>query len=66
MISWIRNYTDKRRRTVDLKILWPCCKEKAPNLELARAAFAFHVYQDEAWTRTYSEDEIQQLVNELN
>lgn len=38
-----------RQRAIDLRILWPICKEKAPNLEQARLAFAMHAMMDPAW-----------------
>jgi hypothetical protein len=37
-------------RRIDLQILWPRCKARASDLNHAKAAFAMHVLNDEAWT----------------
>jgi hypothetical protein len=45
-----------RQRRIDLDILWPVCKREAlaryaPDeaLDRARAAFAYHAFNDPAW-----------------
>jgi hypothetical protein len=38
-----------RQRAIDLKILWPICKQGAPDLDHAKAAFAYHAFSDPAW-----------------
>jgi hypothetical protein len=37
------------QRRVDLQILWPTCKQLAPDLDHARMAFAVHALHDNAW-----------------
>jgi hypothetical protein len=49
MINWIVRWWHARQRALDLKILWPQCCRAAPDLEHAKAAFAFHAYHDKAW-----------------
>lgn len=49
MIRWIRCLWYKRLRAIDILILWPACKEKAPTLDHAKAAFATHAFRDPAW-----------------
>jgi hypothetical protein len=48
-VNWISRLWNKRRRDIDLKILWPACKAKSPDLDHAKAAFAYHAFHDEAW-----------------
>lgn len=49
MIRWLLNWYNARRRAIDLEILWPICKEKATDLDHAKAAFAVHAFNDPAW-----------------
>ena len=39
----------RRLRRIDVKILWPACREQTQNLDMAKAAFAFHAFHDKAW-----------------
>lgn len=50
MIRWLIDWWNARRRAIDLEILWPICKEKAKDLDHAKAAFAVHAFNDPAWT----------------
>ncbi len=45
---WARWYA--RCRRLDVQLLWPSCLAQAPNLNMARAAFAIHAFADPAWT----------------
>jgi len=45
----LRHWWYSRQRQIDLNILWPVCVENAPNLEHAKAAFAYHALRDPAW-----------------
>lgn len=69
MPEWLRwivnlfNYNEQRRQ-IDLDILWPVCKEQAPDLDHAKAAFAVHAFNDEAW-RPLGEDEIKRRIDAL-
>ena len=49
IIQFITKLWNKRRRQIDLDILWPACKENAINLDHAKAAFAVHAFADPAW-----------------
>lgn len=63
-MRWLRNWYNERRRNIDLQILWPACKEQAPDLDHARAAFAMHAFHDDAW-RCLGEKEIYNRISEL-
>lgn len=59
--AWLENLRDrsyKRRRDIDLKVLWPCLKRHALDtlpdnpagaFDLAREAFLLHMAQDLVW-----------------
>ena len=64
MIRWLRDWWRNRQRDIDLKILWPICKENASDIHMARAAFAFHAFNDEAWI-CLGEDEIKRRIDGL-
>lgn len=49
LIAWFMNWMNARRRAIDLDILWPICKERARDMDRAKAAFAVHAFNDEAW-----------------
>jgi hypothetical protein len=38
-----------RQRAIDVELLWPVCKSRAPDLDTARVAFAIHAFRDPAW-----------------
>jgi len=57
------NYNE-RRRSLDLEILWPICKEQAQNMDHAKAAFAYHCYNDPAW-KALGDDEIYRRIDAL-
>jgi hypothetical protein len=63
-MKWLLNWWRARQRRIDLEILWPACKNEAPNLDLAREAFIRHALNDPAWLPLKS-DEIIRLVFEL-
>lgn len=56
MLTWIRHWWWSRQRAIDLRILWPICKERGRNLDHAKAAFAVHAFHDPAWIGFYGED----------
>lgn len=35
-------------RDIDMRILWPACRSRTPDLDLARAAFMLHASCDPA------------------
>jgi hypothetical protein len=61
IMKWWR----KRQRAVDMNILWPSCKNESKNLVQAKAAFYYHVINDTAWTKDYTEAELANIVDEL-
>ena len=56
MIRWLQRIWWRQQRSVDLRILWPICKEKALNLEQARQLFMLHAIADPCWVREYGEE----------
>ncbi len=52
-----------RCRRLDLAILWPACKEHAPTLAHAKAAFAYHAFNDPAWL-ALGEKEVFRFIDE--
>jgi hypothetical protein len=64
MMKWLYDLWYERQRQADLKILWPCCREKAPDLDQAKAAFATHAFADPAWLYL-GEDHIKQVIAAL-
>lgn len=51
----IRDLWWSRQRKTDLLILWPACKQLAPSLDHAKAAFMTHAVNDPAWIRYYGD-----------
>lgn len=64
VLNWIVRKWNRRRRDIDVAILWPCCKEHAPDLDTARVAFAMHAHHDPAW-RELSEADIIAMIEAL-
>lgn len=57
---------DARRRQIDMAILWPSCVEQADNIGHAKAAFACHIFNDSAWNKHYTEDELFIFIDTLD
>ena len=64
MIRWLLDRWHARQRSIDLRILWPVCKENARDLDHAKAAFAYHAFHDRAWL-SLGDDEIARQIEEL-
>ena len=64
-MRWLINLWRERQRSIDLRILWPSCKEQAVDLDHAKAAFAMHAFHDPAWI-CLGDDEITRRINELS
>lgn len=64
MIRWLLDRWNARRRAIDLQILWPICKEKAADLDHAKAAFAVHAFNDGAWL-TLGHDQVVAEIDKL-
>ena len=64
-MKWIYKLWFARLRRIDLKILWPVCKQKAIDLDHAKAAFTLHAFNDEAW-KFLGHDEIVKRIDALD
>jgi hypothetical protein len=64
-MRWLMNWWRQRQRSIDLSILWPVCKEKATDLDHAKAAFAMHAFHDPAWL-ALGDDEIKRQIDALS
>lgn len=64
MFQWLLNWWHVRQRSIDIQILWPACRDNTPDLDHAKAAFAFHAFHDEAWM-CLGEREITRLIDKL-
>lgn len=64
MIRWLIDRWHARQRALDIAVLWSACKEQAPNLVTAKAAFAVHAFHDRAWL-CLGEAEIKRRIDEL-
>ena len=45
LVDWWR----AQQRALDIQILWPACKDEAPDIAAAKAAFSLHCFSDDAW-----------------
>jgi hypothetical protein len=64
MKRWIMGWWHASQRVTDLRVLWPACRNSAPDILQARAVFALHAFQDDAWL-TLGEPEITRRISEL-
>lgn len=55
----------KIQRAIDIKILWPMCLKEAKSLNQAKYAFSFHCFNDPAWTKDMTGEEIYNFINKL-
>jgi hypothetical protein len=62
-MKWLGRWWRRRQRAVDLEILWPSFRDMAPDLDHAKAGFAYHALRDPAWTRDFSEGEILDIID---
>ena len=65
-MQWLFKWWRKRQRQIDLDILWPVCKESAINLDWAKAAFAYHCFNDHAWMADYTKEELKHYIDALS
>ena len=63
-LRWLQSLYYKRCRRLDLEILWPICCDRAETLDKAKAAFALHAFNDDAWL-ILGEKEVYRLIDEL-
>lgn len=53
-------------RRSDLSILWPSCVLGAKgNADIARAAFATHAFNDEAWLDHFTGEDLERFIDQL-
>jgi|HubBroStandDraft_4_1064222.scaffolds.fasta_scaffold638379_2 hypothetical protein len=64
MIQWLIRKFNARRRNLDLEILWPACRDNAPNIKRAKEVFYMHAMMDEAWLEL-GRDEIIRAIERL-
>lgn len=48
-MQWLIGLYYRRLRRLDIKVLWPTIRSRAPDLNTAKAAFAVHASRDPAW-----------------
>lgn len=65
MLKMLGRMWRKRQRSIDLDILWPACLDRASDLNHAKSAFAVHVFNDSAWTRDFTEQELIEVISRL-
>jgi hypothetical protein len=64
MIKWLLDKWHARQRAIDLEILWPECVKHGQDLDHAKAAFAYHAFNDEAWL-CLGDEEIKRRIDNL-
>jgi hypothetical protein len=64
MFDWFFDMWYARQRQIDLRILWPACREQALNLDQAKAAFTRHARSDPAWLHL-SKEHADRIINAL-
>ena len=64
ILRMIQRWWWRRQRALDLEILWPICKERAPTIDAARALFMYHAFNDTAWIGEYK-SELPRIIGEL-
>lgn len=65
MLKFLFKWWDSANRSSDMTILWPICKQHAPSLDDAKAAFYMHIINDPAWTNHYVEADLIDFVDRL-
>lgn len=61
----VRKWWNARQRRIDMDMLWPICLRGASDLDHAKAAFAYHCFNDPAWTNDFTHDEIVAFIDRL-
>lgn len=71
-LLWLRRIVDpfielswSMQRRVDMRVLWPTCKELAADMDEAKAAFAAHAFTDPCWIGHYGPDGLKDFINAL-
>ena len=63
-VAFLLRWWHARQRAIDLRILWPACRDQTDDLDRARMAFAIHAFHDKAWL-CLGDDEIKRQISEL-
>lgn len=64
LFNWCWAKWNAYRRALDMRYLWPSCKKYARDLDHAKAAFAVHAFNDEAWM-CLGKDEVYRRIDRL-
>jgi hypothetical protein len=64
MIRRLLAWWHARQRAIDIEILWPACRDQAPDLMHAREVFYVHAMCDEAW-RSLGHEELTGIIKGL-
>lgn len=54
----LRRWWKRRQRAIDKQILWPSCKEQAPDLDTARGVMLLHASMDPAWNDLTDDEKV--------
>jgi hypothetical protein len=65
MLKFLMSLWHATTRRTDMSTLWPICRQEAPTLDHAKAAFYLHASNDRAWTDHYTEAELIDFVDKL-
>lgn len=65
-MEWLRKLWRRQQRSVDLRVLWPLCRDHASSLFEAHRAFESHCRQDEAWMDDYTEQTLAEFIKTLS
>jgi hypothetical protein len=61
-----KSWWKARQRRIDIQVLWPACKTQAVDLDHAKAAFAYHAFNDSAWTDVFTHEEIKDIIGSMS
>lgn len=63
--NWITDVYDNRRRSMDIKFMWPCACDVTESPAEARSLFASQVSEKTSWRRHYTRAEIRHIIDKL-
>lgn len=50
VFGWLRGWWNRRRRAIDIDLLWPSFVRQAKDLDQAKQGFFIHTQMDDAWS----------------
>jgi hypothetical protein len=69
VISKITRWWRRRQRSVDVKVLWPACKEAARaqgwSIDAAKVLFEQQIREEPYWYKDFDEERLQRLLSNL-